>query len=139
MTYGFNLFWGQFFPYVYPMRLLLIIGTGSFIGGICRCLLGHLVQSKVGEGFPVGTLVINLLGCFVIGCMFGLSERTNISLELRLFVMTGLCGGFTTFSAFGLETLNLLRLGQTTYALSYVAASVLLGLLATFVGVIIFK
>lgn len=128
-----------FFPYVYPMRLLLIIGTGSFIGGISRYLLGHLVQSRVGEGFPVGTLVINLLGCFVIGCMFGLSERSTISLELRLFVMTGLCGGFTTFSAFGLETVNLLRLGQTTYALSYVAASVLLGLLATFVGVIIFK
>ncbi len=121
------------------MRILLLIGTGSFIGGIGRFLLSQVVQAKMAQPFPAGTLLVNIIGCFVIGSVFGLGEKMHIPAEWRLFIMTGICGGFTTFSAFGLETINLLRDGQNLYAAAYVVSSMLLGGLATFAGVLIFK
>ncbi|MCW5908221.1 MAG: fluoride efflux transporter CrcB [Chitinophagales bacterium] len=121
------------------MQLILLVGTGSFIGGVARFLLSQLLQSKISQPFPVGTLVVNIIGCLVIGSVFGLGEKTHISAEWRLFIMTGVCGGFTTFSAFGLETISLLRDGQHVYALTYIVASILLGLLATFGGMLLFK
>jgi CrcB protein len=121
------------------MRILLLVGTGSFIGGIGRFLLSQFVQSKIGHPFPAGTLAVNIIGCLVIGIVFGLGERTHISAEWRLFIMTGICGGFTTFSAFGLETVNLLRDGQNLYAFIYITASLLLGIVATFTGILLLK
>lgn len=116
------------------MRILLLIGTGSFIGGICRYLLSQFIQSKFLLPFSFGTLGVNIIGCFAIGLVFALSERTNMTLELRLFLATGICGGFTTFSAFSNETFGLIRNGQFGYALAYIAASVVLGVFATFIG-----
>ncbi len=116
------------------MRILLLIGTGSFIGGICRYLLSQFIQSKFFLAFPFGTLGVNIIGCFAIGLVFALSERTNMTSELRLFLATGICGGFTTFSAFSNETFGLLRNGQLWYAAAYIAASVVLGVFATFIG-----
>ncbi len=121
------------------MRILLIIGTGSFIGGICRYLLSKFIQSRYLSTFPFGTLGVNIAGCFIIGIVFALSERTNISLEMRLFLATGVCGGFTTFSAFSYETYILLRNGQLMYAIVYISASVLLGVSATFAGYSLLK
>lgn len=121
------------------MRILLLIGTGSFIGGIGRFLLSQFVQAKIVQPFPAGTLIVNIIGCFVIGSVFGLGEKMHIPAEWRLFIMTGVCGGFTTFSAFGLETVSLLRDGQNLYAAAYVVSSLLLGALATFAGILIFK
>lgn len=122
------------------MRILLLIGTGGFIGSVARYLLGTWVQGRAGVlAFPTGTLAVNIVGCLVIGCLFGLGEKSSISPEWRLFAITGLCGGFTTFSAFSLETVNLLRSGQHMYALTYVALSLLVCLLATYVGFILFK
>ena len=116
------------------MKLLLIIGTGSFIGGVLRYLLSLFIQNRFLSTFPFGTLSVNLLGCFVIGVVFALSEKVNMSSEIRLFLATGICGGFTTFSAFGQETFGMLREGQLWYALAYIAGSVLLGIAATFLG-----
>jgi len=116
------------------MRILLLIGTGSFIGGICRYLLSQFIQSKFFLAFPFGTLGVNIIGCFAIGLVFALSERTNMTSELRLFLATGICGGFTTFSAFSNETFGLLRNGQLWYAAAYIASSVVLGVFATFIG-----
>jgi CrcB protein len=116
------------------MKILLLIGTGSFIGGIFRHLLSQFIQTKLLSTFPFGTLVVNIIGCFAIGLVFALSERTNITLEQRVFFATGICGGFTTFSAFSNETFGLLRNGQFWYATVYIAASVLLGIFATFIG-----
>lgn len=82
---------------------------------------------------------MNLIGCLVIGLVFGWSERSIMSAEWRLFLATGLCGGFTTFSAFSADTLGLLRDGQYGPAAVYVAASVLLGILATFTGFALIK
>ncbi len=116
-----------------------MIGTGSFIGGVLRFLISQSVQSKTPFAFPFGTLAVNIIGCFVIGAVFGIGEKAHLSSEWRLFIMTGICGGFTTFSAFGLETVSLFRDGQTLYAFTYVLSSILLGLLATLSGILLFE
>lgn len=121
------------------MRLILLIGAGSFIGGVLRYLTAQWVQGKFLSAFPFGTLSVNIAGCLAIGLVFGLSERTNMGAEWRLFLATGLCGGFTTFSAFSNETFNMLRDGQYAYALIYIAISVVFGLLATFLGYLLTK
>lgn len=112
------------------MRALLFIGAGSFLGGILRYLLSLAIRPGAA-GFPTGTLAVNVIGCFCIGIVFGLFDRGQISHEWRMFLATGFLGGFTTFSAFSNETFALLRDGQVGCALLYVAASVLLGLSAT--------
>ena len=121
------------------MKILLLIGTGSFIGGVLRYALSQFVQTKFLSAFPFGTLGVNILGCFAIGIVFALSEKTNMSPELRLFLATGICGGFTTFSAFSNETYSLMRDGQLFYASAYITSSVLFGLLATFIGYSLLK
>lgn len=121
------------------MRILLLIGTGSFIGGVLRYSLSQFIQTKFLSAFPFGTLGVNILGCFAIGLVFALSERTNMSPEMRLFLATGICGGFTTFSAFSNETFSLMRDGQLFYASAYITSSVLFGIFATFIGYSILK
>lgn len=121
------------------MKLLLLIGGGSFIGGISRYLLSLYIQGKMQSSFPYGTLGVNIAGCLLIGIIFGFGERYNIAPEWRLFFVTGILGGFTTFSAFSNETINLLRDGQFWSASVYVISSVILGLLATFTGIIVTK
>lgn len=121
------------------MRLILLVGTGSFIGGVCRYLLSTFVQAKTPSGFPYGTLLVNLLGCLLIGLLFGLFEKTEVTTETRLLLVTGVLGGFTTFSAFSGETFNLIRTGHAAMALTYVMISVLLGLSLTFAGAWIIK
>ncbi|MFO7924602.1 MAG: fluoride efflux transporter CrcB [Bacteroidales bacterium] len=94
------------------MKIILAIGTGSFIGGVLRYLLSQLVQTKFLSTFPFGTLTVNIIGCFLIGLVFGLTDRGNLTQEWRLFLATGVLGGFTTFSAFSIESLSLFRDGQ---------------------------
>src|SRR5579863_3447903 len=121
------------------MRIALMIGAGGFIGSVCRYLLAQAVQGRFLSAFPFGTLTVNIVGCFVIGLIFAASDKGVLSAEWRLFLATGICGGFTTFSAFSIETVSLLRGGQMGYALSYVAASVLLGLSATFLATVLVR
>lgn len=121
------------------MKILLAVGTGSFIGGVLRYLVSQLIQSKFLSSFPFGTMFVNIAGCFLIGIIFGLSERGNMSQEWRIFLATGILGGFTTFSAFSNEAVSMLRDGQFLFASAYVGTSVFLGLIATFLGVLIIK
>ena len=121
------------------MKIVFAIGTGSFIGGILRYLLSQFVQSKFLSAFPFGTLTVNIIGCFLIGLVFGLTDRGTLTPEWRLFLATGMIGGFTTFSAFSFETVGLLRDGQLWYATAYIVGSVIIGLLATFIGISIIK
>ncbi|MDP3358649.1 MAG: fluoride efflux transporter CrcB [Lutibacter sp.] len=121
------------------MRILLLIGTGSFIGGVLRYSISQFVQNKFLSAFPFGTFAVNIIGCFAIGMVFALSEKTNMSPEMRLFLATGICGGFTTFSAFSNETFSLMRDGQLFYASAYITSSVLFGLFATFIGYSLLK
>lgn len=121
------------------MKIIIAIGTGSFIGAVCRYLLSQFIHTKFLSTFPFGTLVVNILGCLLIGLVFGVSSRVNLAQEWRLFLATGLIGGFTTFSAFSYETINMLRDGQFWYASAYVVSSVVVGLIATFIGIAIIK
>ena len=121
------------------MKILLLIGTGSFIGGVLRYSISQFVQTKFLSAFPFGTFAVNIIGCFAIGMVFALSEKTNMSPEMRLFLATGICGGFTTFSAFSNETYSLMRDGQLFYASAYITSSVLFGLFATFIGYSLLK
>jgi CrcB protein len=127
-------------PYFYllnqPMiKVLLAIGSGSFLGGISRYLLSRAIQNSVASTFPFGTLWVNIFGCFLIGLLYGLSDRGNLSNnELRLFLTVGFCGGFTTFSTFSTENLALLRDGSFLHFTVYAGLSVFLGLAATFGG-----
>jgi len=114
------------------MKLILFIGTGSFIGGISRYLLSLLIQARTVSLFPFHTLTVNIVGCFFIGIVLGVFDKGQISHEWKLFFTTGILGGFTTFSAFSSETFILFRDGNSGYALLYILASVLLGLLATY-------
>lgn len=116
------------------MKILLLIGAGSFIGGISRYLLSQLIQSKDGLNFPFGTLSVNLIGCLLIGIVFGIAEKGNMSNEVKLFLATGILGGFTTYSAFSNETVMLINSGQNVQAMTYVLVSVVAGLLLTFLG-----
>jgi CrcB protein len=121
-------------------RILLIIGTGGFIGSIARALTQQVVSKYFTLIFPIGTLSINVIGSLFIGIIYALAERGNISTpEWRAFLATGFCGGFTTFSAFSLESVNLMKDGEVLYLALYVGASVVLGIAATYFGTIIIK
>ena len=122
------------------LKLILIIGTGSFIGGVSRFLASRYIQNTVISGFPYGTLFVNVLGCLLIGIFYGMSERGNfMSTEMRLFLTVGFCGGFTTFSTFASENLSLLKDGNFFYFALYTALSVFLGLMATYFGNLVTK
>ena len=119
-----------------PLGSVLLVGVGGFAGSVARYLLGGwLLHHTAQQRFPWSTFAVNVAGCLVIGVLAGLAERHSMfSPGLRLFLFTGLLGGFTTFSAFGLETLFLLRRGEPWVAAAYVGGSVLLGLLAVWLG-----
>lgn len=118
------------------MNLAVWVGVGGFIGSILRYWAAGTVQALSHSiGFPFGTLAVNITGCFVIGFLSGIAHaRGEFSPELRAFVYVGILGGFTTFSTFGNETVNLLREDQSALALANVAASVGLGLGAVWLG-----
>ena len=102
-------------------------------------MLSLLIQTKTTTNFPLGTLVVNIIGCFFIGIVFGIFNKGQLSNEWKLILATGVIGGFTTFSAFSHETMVLFREGHAGYALLYISASVILGLLATLLGGVLVK
>ena len=117
------------------MRTLLLVGLGGALGSMARYAVAVLMLQHASTRFPWGTLAVNVLGCLAAGLLAGLSERHGwIDAEVRAFLFAGVLGGFTTFSAFGLDALALLRRGETGAALAYAAASVVLGLMAAWVG-----
>src|SRR5690625_2338172 len=118
------------------MQNILIVGLGGFIGSVTRYKLGELIFHMTDQWrFPCVTLAVNLLGCMVVGVLACIAERHNLfGQELRLSLFTGLLGGFTTFSAFGLAAMHLIRRGDLGIAALYVGASVLLGIIAVWLG-----
>jgi CrcB protein len=120
------------------IRTLLLIGTGGFLGSISRFLASRYVQEHFPAVFPLGTFLVNITGCFLIGLIYGFSERSSLlSGGWKMFLAVGFCGGFTTFSTFASENLALLRDGAFFYFSLYTIASVVLGIFATFLGVLI--
>jgi CrcB protein len=121
----------------FPMMTYVWIAVGSALGGMARHWCTLVATAWFGATFPWGTLFINVLGSFVIGFFFaitGPNGRFDVSLDTRLFVMTGICGGYTTFSAFSLQTLSLLQGGDWLRGGAYIGASVVLCLIAVWAG-----
>ena len=119
------------------MAAYFLIALGSAIGGAGRHWVTQLIGARMGELFPWGTLAVNASGSLLIGVLGALSQPNalwNVTADARLFLMVGVLGGFSTFSAFSLQTLNLMRDGEGLYAAAYVAASVIVCLLAVWVG-----
>lgn len=121
------------------MVTYLWVAVGAAIGGVGRYWLSGVVADWIGETFPWGTLAINVTGSFVIGffgALTGPDGRVLVSTNLRQFVMVGICGGYTTFSSFSLQTLNLARDGEFLYAGGNITLSVVLCLIAVWLGYI---
>jgi CrcB protein len=118
------------------MRLIALVGLGGAAGSMLRYWLGGLAQARLGSAaFPAGTLAVNLAGCLAIGMLAYLADsRGAASPETRALLLVGLLGGFTTFSAFGNETLNLIRDGEGLLAGANVTANVVLGVAAVWLG-----
>jgi CrcB protein len=117
--------------------LLVFLGGGA--GSLARYLLSLGVGSLWDGSFPLGTFLINLSGCFLIGFLGGLSEKLAIEPDLRLLLQTGFLGGFTTFSSFGLETVQLARRGEGLMATGYALGSNVLGIALVVVGFFVSK
>lgn len=110
------------------------VGLGGMIGSLCRHGFNLLIKFLDLTSFPWSTLVVNSLGCLLAGMGLGLVTEKNLSPTFYLLLVTGFCGGFTTFSAFGIETLNLLRQGAATAAILNVSGNLILGLALSFLG-----
>lgn len=112
------------------MDRVLALGIGSLVGGFARWIIGESVMQRIGQpSLPYGTLAVNLIGCLLIGLLYGASDGPwPLSARGRMLLMTGFCGAFTTFSALVLETSMMIDKGNSRGALAYVLASVLLGL-----------
>jgi CrcB protein len=124
---------------MHGMKQILLVLLGGGIGSVARYKLGGLVlHHSTDWRFPAATFAVNATGCVVAGVLAGLVERHNLfSPETRLLLFTGLMGGFTTFSAFGIETVFLLRRGEAWVAATYVLLSVVVGIAGMWLGMVI--
>ena len=116
------------------LKSVALVGLGGFAGAVLRYGVSQLAARYLGDRFPYGTLLINVVGCFALGAFAAWALERDGSEHWRLLVAVGVLGSFTTFSTFGVETLTLLRSGDTRGALLSVAANVGLGLLAAWSG-----
>ena len=118
------------------MHPLILTAVGGAAGSMLRYLLQKLIPA---QSFPYGTFAANLAGCLLIGCFWALFQKGTLNTDGRLLLMTGFCGGFTTFSAFTLESIQLLQTDRAGTFILYITASIVLGLLATFCGFKMFQ
>lgn len=122
------------------IRTLLLVGTGGFLGSVTRYLASRFIQVHAPSSFPLGTFLVNITGCLLIGLIYGFSERSAaFGPGWKLFLAAGFCGGFTTFSTFANENLSLLRDGDIFLFFLYTGMSIFLGIGATFLGIAVTK
>ena len=122
------------------VKSIMIVGLGGFIGTVARFLISRYFQLNVSSVFPWSTFIVNIVGCLLIGLIYGISEKGEfLSPEIRLFLTVGICGGFTTFSTFSNDSFLLIReLEWMRFAL-YTSLSIFIGLMAVYVGRFIIK
>ena len=116
------------------MRDVLLVALGGAIGASVRYAVGRTAEVWLPAGFPWSTFAVNVIGCFAMGIVAGLADQSFLSANARLFLATGVLGGFTTFSAFGLEAQALLTQGRVLAAAGYAFGQLVLGVLAVFAG-----
>ena len=122
------------------LRTLLIVGTGGFIGSVMRYLVQVFVEKGLATTFPWGTFVANIAGSFIIGIVFAFAEKGNLmSSEWRMFLAVGICGGFTTFSSFTYNNLNMIKAHSFGQLLWNVGGSLFFGILAVYLGIILVR
>jgi CrcB protein len=121
------------------MKTLFLVFFGGGIGSVLRYLTSIITFKYYNGLFPIATLVVNLIGCFLIGLMIGIFEKMNVSPDMKFLFVTGFCGGFTTFSAFSIETNHLIQNQQFIMAISYILTSVIVGIMAVWTGLLIAK
>jgi fluoride exporter len=114
--------------------IYLLIALGGAVGSLARYLAGQAVQRTSASGFPIGTMFVNVSGCFLIGILLRQFMNMQLTPEVRALLIVGFCGGFTTFSTFSAETIGLIEGGEYGRAAGYVTLSVGLSLLATLAG-----
>ena len=120
------------------MKQLLLVGFGGFFGSIARYWMSKLNLTWDFHSIPMSTLAVNIIGSFLIGFMLGIFMNSNLlHTNLKLFLVVGFCGGFTTFSSFTNENFLLLQNGQYLTALIYIGGSIIIGILAVFAGFLI--
>lgn len=121
------------------MKEFLWVGMGAWLGGVSRYYMSRLLAAKMGTLFPYGTFFVNVLGCLLIGFLSALAAKRVgfFPPELRLLVAVGFIGAFTTFSTFGYETIQMVENGSWAMAATYVVGSVVVGLLAVYLGVVL--
>ncbi|MBN2175230.1 MAG: fluoride efflux transporter CrcB [Bacteroidales bacterium] len=118
------------------LKMFLITGAGGFLGTGLRYLSQRFIAHYFTVSFPYGTLIINITGSLLIGIIFALSEKTRIlTPDMRMFLAIGLCGGYTTFSSFALDSYGLLKDSQYLYFTTYLFSSVILSILAVIAGI----
>lgn len=122
------------------LKTILLIAIGGAIGSVFRFLTTVLVSKFWSSHFPLATFMVNVIGCFLIGILMGfLTKNALDNSNLKYFLVTGFCGGFTTFSAFGIENVTLLQNNNTILAFAYMAVSILLSLFAVLLGLFVAK
>lgn len=116
------------------MKAVILVAIGGAIGSVLRYLFSLWIKNLISSEFPWHTFSVNIIGCLVIGIMFSLTRGNIVFDDIRLFVMIGILGGFTTYSSFGLEAFDLLKQDKFIIALTYILATNILGLAAVYFG-----
>ena len=120
------------------LKSILLVGLGGGVGSILRYLTSLLSHRSFGDKFPFGTIIVNIVGCLIVGILIGLLSKINpADTNMKILLITGFCGGFTTFSALSAESFAMIESGNILTAILYIAGSIIIGLLAVWLGLVI--